>query len=192
MKYSKNTFIYPNFVKKVKNNTDSATFFDCDFSAVQTIDLSGFEFVVFSGWNTVLRPSSKIEITNCKSVLFENVPFQEELSTLNITDAGSITFDGVTSTYKMKLQTQNCGAITYRESTLNFDTSNVHAKRFEISRSQIARINTLDFTGITEQFQLNNSNVFDLKEMIINKNVKRYISSTYDAKQILDPITKER
>ena len=192
MRYKKYTFQFPNFTKAAKSDADDATFFDCDFSAVQNINLSGFKSVVFSGWNTVLRPSSIIQITNCKSVRFENTPFQNEQSTLNITDAEFITFDRVTGTYKMKLQTQKCGEITYHESTLNFDTSNVHAKRFKIAGSQITQIKTLDFTGVTEEFQLNASNVFDLQEMILRPRVAMYIDSLYDAKKILQPITHFR
>jgi len=169
MKYQKYTFRYPNFTRLIKNNTDEAIFFDCDFSAVQNINLSGFKSVVFIGYNTIFRPQSKIEITNCKSIRFEKVTFQNEQSTLNITSAEFVTFDDVHSTYQMKLKTHKCGTVAYNGSELNFDTSNMHTKKFEICASQIARIKTLDLTGITEEFLLHTSNVFGLKEMIINK-----------------------
>lgn len=189
--YKQSRFQFPNFTKNAKSDTDTVRFFNCDFSAVQNINLSGFKSVIFIGYDTIFRPQSKIEITNCKSIRFEKVTFQNEQSTLNITSAEFVTFDNVHSTYQMKLKTHKCGTVTYNDSELNFDTSNMHTRKFEICASQIARIKTLDLTGITEELQIRCSNVFDLKEMNIKKGLKKYIDYMYGAREILEPITQE-
>jgi hypothetical protein len=184
MKYQKYTFRYPNFTKLIKNNTDEAIFFNCDFSAVQNINLSGFKSVIFIGYDTIFRPQSKIQITDCDKIKFKQIIFESNQST-HITGAKSVMFDTVDFGSELKLQTQNCDYICCSNSTLNFDTSNMHAKEFRALRSEIARIKTLDLTGITEEVDILVSiNPTDLKEIILRPGISSSI--TFKENHILE------
>jgi hypothetical protein len=182
--YKQSRFQFPNFTKNAKSDTDTVCFFNCDFSAVQNINLSGFKSVVFIGYDTIFRPQSKIQITDCDKIKFKQVIFESNQST-HITGAKSVMFDTIDFGSELKLQTQNCDYICCSNSTLNFDTSNMHAKEFRALRSEIARIKTLDLTGITKEVDILVSiNPTDLKEIILRPGISSSI--TFKGNHILE------
>ena len=127
-------FRYPKLTLDAKNGKtgDKLVFKDCDFGKVEDIKFSNFKTVSFNGFSTFFKPNAKIHITNCETVKFEEVSFDNSNIEIHINNANLITFSHTQGTCGIKLNTKQCKKIEYRYSSLNFDTSGIQTTEFEL------------------------------------------------------------
>lgn len=167
-------FRYPKLTLDAKNGKtgDKLVFIDCDFSNVEDIKFSNFKTVTFNGFSTFFKPNTKIHITNCETVEFEEVSFDNSNIEIHINNANLITFSHTQDTRGMKLNTQKCGQIKYNYSSLNFDTSGIQTTEFELFDTQVTSVPQLNLNGISDKLEIGKLGIWDLQELLVRKGLK--------------------